>query len=126
MTIENYKKTVAEQITKNKKYAVGFKNTHNILSIIGIVLTIAIAAVLGIGASTGINLGILIASVSCAGAACAVLVTDRIFDFEAKAIACECRMNALEKELHLFEMHAGIYSHFDEKCFVERCEEIMK
>lgn len=126
MTIENYKNKVIEQIKKEKKHTLAFRNTHNILSITGIVLTISVAAILGVGASTGINLGILIATVACSATSCGVLVTDRIFDFEAKSITCEYRRNALEKELNLFEMHAGIYSQFDEKVFVERCEEIMK
>lgn len=125
MTTENYIKKINEQITKDTRKAAGFENTHNILSITGIVLSASVAAVLGVGASTGINLGILIASVSCSAASCAVLLTDRIYDFEAKAIQAKYRKNALSKELHLYEMKAGIYKDNQETLLVERCEEIM-
>lgn len=125
MTTENYIKKINEQITKDTRKAVGFENTHNILSITGIVLSASVAAVLGVGAATGINLGILIAAVSCSAASCAVLLTDRIYAFEAKAMQAKYRKNALTKELHLYEMKAGIYKENQETLLVERCEEIM-
>lgn len=126
MNTETYiKNTITPAIESNRSKATGFMNSHNILSITGIALCASVAVVLAVGASIGINLGLLIASVSCAGVSCAVLLTDRIYDFERKSIEANYKANALTKEMDLFRMHAGIYEVEDDALFVERCEEIM-
>lgn len=126
MNTETYiKETIAPCIKSNRSKAVGYMNTHNILSITGIALCASVAVILAVGASIGINLGLLIASVSCVGVSCAVLLTDRIYDFERKSIEAEYKANALSKETDLFKMHAGIYEVEDDALFVQRCEEIM-
>lgn len=126
MNIDTYiKDKVNGHINNNKTSSVANMNTHNILTITGIALCACAAALLAIGASVGINLGILIGSISCSLCACAVLLTDRIYDFERKSILSDYKANALSKEKDMFEMKAGIYSEGNEKVFVERCEDII-
>lgn len=126
MDIETYiKNKVTGAINNNKSKAVSCMNTHNILSITGIALCACAAGVLAIGASVGINLGILIGSVSCSVVACAVLLTDRIYDFEGKSLLAKDKSEQLSKEKNTFELKAGIYEDGNEKIFVERCEDII-
>ena len=84
------------------------------------------SGVLAVGASTGINLGILIASVSCSLVSCATLLVDRIYDFEKKSIVAENKSKSLEKEKSCFQLKAGIYKSESESIFVERCEDLLK
>lgn len=124
--IDSYiKDKVTAEINNNKTSATANRNTHNILTITGIALCACSAGVLAVGASVGINLGILIGSISCSIVACAVLLTDRIYDFEKIAINSDFKANALSKELDTFQLKAGIYSEGNEKVFVERCEDII-
>lgn len=124
--IDSYiKDKVTAEINNNKTSATANRNTHNILTITGIALCACSAGVLAVGASVGINLGILIGSISCSIVACAVLLTDRIYDFEKMAINSDFKANALSKELDTFQLKAGIYSEGNEKVFVERCEDII-
>lgn len=124
--IDSYiKDKVTAEINNNKTSATVNRNTHNILTITGIALCACSAGVLAVGASIGVNLGILIASISCSIVACAVLLTDRIYDFEKKSIISEYKVSTLSKELDTFQMKAGIYSEGNEKVFVERCEDMI-
>ena len=117
---------IEKEIKSSHTKAVSYENTHNILTITGIALSACAAGVLAIGASVGINLGILIASVSCSLVSCTTLLVDRIYDFEKKSMIAENKSKSLEKEKTCFQLKAGIYKNENESIFVERCEDLLK
>ncbi len=125
MNIQEYLKKCNTIIQQSKTAARGYRNTHNILTITGIALSASAAGVLAIGTSIGMNLGLIIASVSCAIVSCITLLVDRIYDFEQKAIQKEYIAKQLEQEKTYFELKTNIYKDEHQDIFVERCESII-
>lgn len=125
MNIQEYIKKLNTMIQQSTSASTGYRNTHNILTITGIALSASAAGVLAIGTSIGMNLGLIIASVSCAIVSCVTLLVDRIYDFEAKAILKETIAKQLEQEKTYFELKTNIYKEDHQDIFVERCESII-
>ncbi len=125
MDIQTYLNNIEKEIKHSHSLSTSYTNTHNILTITGISLSACAAGVLAIGASIGINLGILIASVACSIVSCVTLLVDRIYDYEKKAIKEEYKSKQLETEKTYFELKTNIYKDGNEDIFVERCESIL-
>lgn len=125
MNIQEYLKKLNQIIQQSKSASIGYQNTHNILTITGIALSASAAGILAIGTSIGMNLGLIIASVSCSLVSCATLLVDRIYDFESKSILNETIAKQLEQEKTYFELKTNIYKEEHQDIFVERCESII-
>ncbi len=125
MDIQTYLNNIEKEIKHSHSLSTSYTNTHNILTITGISLSACAAGILAIGASIGINLGILIASVACSIVSCVTLLVDRIYDYEKKAIKEEYKSKQLETEKTYFELKTNIYKDGNEDIFVERCESIL-
>lgn len=125
MDIKTYISDIEKEIEQTHKKSIGYTNTHNILTIVGIGLSASAAGILAVGASVGINLGILIASIACSVVSCITLLVDRIYDFEQLSILFNNQSKQLEKEKTYFELKTNIYKDGNEDIFVERCESIL-
>lgn len=97
-------------------------NTHLILTIIGITLCVASPSLLAIQI---MNMGMLIACISCSVVAACVLLVDKLYAYETKAVQFQYKAKLLEKEKTCFLMKTGIYSTDNKSEFVSRCESII-
>ena len=125
MDIKTYTSDIEKEIEQTHKKSIGYTNTHNILTIVGIGLSASAAGILAVGASVGINLGILIGSIACSVVSCVTLLVDRIYDFEQLSILSNNQSKQLEKEKTYFELKTNVYKDGNEDIFVERCESIL-
>lgn len=116
------KEKIQPMISQYQKKSKVYANTHMILTIIGISLCVTSPALLAIQI---LNIGIFIACISCSVVAACVLLVDKLYDFEAKAVKFNYQAKLLEKEKTCFLMKTGIYSTENTSEFVSRCESII-